>query len=101
MKRCKLTLVEPLEKPRDADTPRLRTKTVYGVMNKIPCPHERFEMYAAPVDKEMQLRYISTSEVKPGITKIFKPEVATYIFETQNTKYELEVYRGSNLECSS
>lgn len=65
---------------------RVRTKEILGDCASLPKEGEIFEMFAEPLDKTLDVRWLSTSRIK-----FVQKEDDTYLFETKNSKYMLQV----------
>jgi hypothetical protein len=65
---------------------RVRTKEIVGECATLPIEGETFMMFAEPIDKTKDVRWLHTTKIKS-----VKREGTTYHFETQNSKYMLGV----------
>ncbi len=67
----------------------LRTDEVEGEFNKIPTVGGRFEMVGEPLDKEKDVRFVSTSIIQ----KVSTLSDDEFDFTTMYSVYNLKVYR--------
>jgi hypothetical protein len=65
---------------------KVRTKEILGDCASLPKEGETFEMFAEPLDKTLDVRWLHTSRIKS-----VQKEDDTYHFETRNSKYMLQV----------
>lgn len=65
---------------------RVRTKETVGKAVRLPIEGKHFTLFAKPIDKSQDVRMLSTSRIKS-----VQEEDGIYYFETQNSKYKLEV----------
>ena len=64
----------------------VRTKEILGYCSGVPTKGKRFVMSAPPLDKSKEIRVLTTTTLKS-----VRKDGKTYHFETQNSKYKLEV----------
>ena len=68
---------------------RVRTKKIIGECTSLPMEGRTFLMYSEPLDPSKNLRMLHTTKLKS-----VRKEDSIYHFETQNSKYKLEVKSG-------
>jgi len=64
----------------------VRTKEILGNCSGVPRKGKRFVMSSTPLDKSKDIRVLTTT-----VLKSVRKDGDTYYFETQNSKYKLEV----------
>lgn len=73
----------------------LRTKEIEGYCESFPVYGESFVMYGEPLKKEFKVRLIVTTPVRMLERKYTKKtKKYSYIFDTENSTYKLEILEG-------
>jgi len=67
----------------------VRTKKIVGECASLPIEGKTFLMFSEPLDPSKNIRMLHTSKIKS-----VRKEGNIYYFETQNSKYKLEVKSG-------
>jgi hypothetical protein len=74
---------------------RVRTKRIVGKASILPREGKHFTMFAEPLDKSQDVRMLSTSRIKS-----VRREKDVIYFETENSKYKLEIINGAESQAS-